>query len=119
MKELNKAKGAYGEDLACRELEKNGYVILERNYRYRNGEIDIIAEKDGIIIFVEVKFRTSTKNGMPCGAVDFKKQKKIINTALMYIQQKNLLDSSFRFDVIEVLALDTVKIRHIKNAFWE
>ena len=61
MKELNKAKGAYGEDLACRELEKNGYVILERNYRYRNGEIDIIAEKDGIIIFVEVKFRTSTK----------------------------------------------------------
>ena len=56
---------------------------------------------------------------MPCEAVDFKKQKKIINTALMYIQQKNLLDSSFRFDVIEVLALDTVKIRHIKNAFWE
>ena len=56
---------------------------------------------------------------MPCEAVDIKKQKKIINTALMYIQQNNLSDNSFRFDVIEILALDTVMIRHIKNAFWE
>ncbi len=119
MKELNKLKGTYGEDLACKELEKNGYVILKRNFRYRNGEIDIIAEKDGIIIFVEVKLRTSTEKGMPCEAVDIKKQKKIINTALMYIQQNNLSDNSFRFDVIEILALDTVMIRHIKNAFWE
>ena len=78
MKELNKLKGTYGEDLACKELEKNGYVILKRNFRYRNGEIDIIAEKDGIIIFVEVKLRTSTEKGMPCEAVDIKKQKKII-----------------------------------------
>ncbi len=119
MKELNKLKGNYGEGLACRELEKDGYVIIGRNYRYRSGEIDIIAEKDGIIVFVEVKLRTNTANGMPCEAVDLKKQKKIINTALMYIQQNNLSDNSFRFDVIEILALDNVMIRHIKNAFWE
>ena len=117
---MNKRRfGIIGEKIAQDYLRRNGYEIIKTNFYTRKGEIDIIASINNTIVFVEVKLRTSTKNGMPCEAVDLKKQKKIINTALMYIQQNNLLDSSFRFDVIEILALDTVMIRHIKNAFWE
>ena len=74
----NRKLGSKWEHAAADYLKKSGYEILETNFRCRIGEIDIIAEKDGIIIFVEVKLRTSTEKGMPCEAVDIKKQKKII-----------------------------------------
>ena len=118
MKELNKKKGNYGEDIAVKELIKKGYTVLERNYRLRDGEIDIIAQKDETIVFAEVKLRTSADNGMPCEAVDNRKQIKIINTAKSYIQTLEK-DYSFRFDVIEILISDRTYLRHIENAFWE
>jgi len=118
-KELNRKKGNTGEDIACRELIKKGYEIIERNYRNRGGEIDIIAKKDGITVFVEVKLRFSTKNGMPSEAVDEKKQTKIIETAKSFIAENDIVDMDFRFDVVEILVLDKIYIRHLENAFWE
>ncbi|MCI1958563.1 MAG: YraN family protein [Clostridia bacterium] len=118
-KDKNKAKGDFGERLAARELVKKGYEIVKRNYRKRDGEIDIIAKKDNLIVFVEVKLRLGTQNGMPSEAVDAKKQMKIIETAKNFISEKNISDFEFRFDVIEILVLEKIYIRHIENAFWE
>lgn len=118
-KVMNKAKGNFGENLASRELVRKGYEIINRNYRKRDGEIDIIAKKDNLTVFVEVKLRYGTSNGMPSEAVDAKKQMKIIETAKNYIAEKNITDSEFRFDVIEILVLEKIYIRHIENAFWE
>ncbi len=112
-------KGIYGENIAAKELVKNGYFILDKNYHSMYGEIDIVAKKDCTVVFVEVKLRKNIKNGMPCEAVDLRKQRKIIKTAQEYIQRRNLTDCDFRFDVIEILAADKIMIRHIKNAFWE
>lgn len=114
----NKERGMLGEKVAVNYLKKNNYNILEKNYKNKLGEIDIIAEKDDIIIFIEVKARTSNKFGFPYEAVDNRKRKKIINTALAYIKFKMLKEIQFRFDIIEVYLNKPFKIKHIKNAFW-
>lgn len=116
---ISKYKGDYGEKLSARELIKKGYIIKERNYHSRYGEIDIIAEKEDTVVFVEVKLRTDTKYGLPCEAVDLRKQKKITATAKYYIQKNNLDNKNFRFDVIEIIMKDKVFMRHIENAFGE
>ena len=110
--------GSFGEKAACRALQKDGYRILARNYRKKYGEIDIIAQKDALICFVEVKTRSGTDYGTPAEAVTQEKQRKIILTAQAYIAEHNL-DAAFSFDVIEVY-LTGKKIRfihHIKDAF--
>ncbi|OOB79306.1 MAG: YraN family protein [Epulopiscium sp. Nuni2H_MBin003] len=107
--------GSMYEVKAEEYLEKKGYIILENNFRNRTGEIDIIAKDNEYIVFVEVKFRTNTKYGLPREAVNRVKQKNIINVAKFYIERKKL-DSFFRFDVVEVFNND---IKHIINAFWE
>ena len=118
-KEENKQKGDIGEALAAKILLKKGYVILDRNYRLRTGEIDIIAKRSGYIVFVEVKYRQNTYKGSPAEAVDFRKQQKIISTAKCYIQRNNLYDADFRFDVIEIIGGEKPLYRHIENAFGE
>jgi putative endonuclease len=117
-KSKNREKGSFGEKLAAKELIKKGYEIVDFNFCRRGGEIDIIAKKDDIYVFVEVKLRKSLSSGAPCEAVDTVKQKRIIETAQKYIAEKNILDFSFRFDVIEILQLDKIYMRHIENAFW-
>lgn len=116
---LNKYKlGMQGQQEAESFLRRKGYQILEQNYRVRTGEIDLIAEHDSHIIFIEVKFRRGLNHGYPRESVGIAKQRKIIRTALYYISAKNLDDQSFRFDVIEVLAIDNaLQINHIENAF--
>ena len=123
MKSENKSVGDFGESSACTYLKHRGYKILERNYRNRGGEIDIIAEKGGYIAFVEVKTRNSEDFGAPSEAVNAAKQQKIANTAMVYIMQHRP-DNDFRFDVIEVMykksvfgGFKTVKVNHIENAF--
>ena len=113
--------GNIGEEIASKYLEKKGYKIRERNYRTFLGEIDIISEYKGVIIFVEVKTRTSNKYGYPEEAININKQKKIIKNAIYYLTKYNLWEINSRFDVISI-SIDnnkTVKrMKHIKNAFF-
>lgn len=119
-KSENRSKGSRGERATAKELYKKGYKILDMNYCRKGGEIDIVAEKDGIVVFVEVKARKSLAMGMPCEAVDIRKQKRIIETAKKYIDEKNLYGKDIRFDVTEILEKDgKLYMRHTENAFWE
>ncbi len=109
----NKKKGNFGEDLARVFLVKKGYKILEIQYLTPMGEIDIIAKDKDTIVFVEVKYRKSTKNGMPLESITKAKQQKIIKTAYYYIT-KNKIKGNMRFDAIGIL---NEEITHIENAF--
>ncbi|MCI8341732.1 MAG: YraN family protein [Firmicutes bacterium] len=109
-------KGDFGERLAAKFLEKNGFEILATNYRIRGSEVDIIAREGEYTVFVEVKLRKNRNYGEPCEAVDIKKQRKIISAANRYIQENNIYDSGIRFDVIEIVC-DSNVMRHVRNAF--
>ena len=114
----NQTKGAFGEELAVKQMLRMGYEILDRNYRIQGGEIDIIAKKDTYIVFTEVKYRAGRKKGQPCEAVDKRKQEHIIRTAQAYIAERGL-EGDFRFDVAEVLEEDgKTYFRYTENAFW-
>lgn len=110
--------GRRGEDAACAYLERHGYKVLERNYRCRWGEIDIIAAKGGSLVFVEVKTRHSLKFGTPGMAVTYAKQQKIRTSALHYLQQRQLACGALCFDVIEIVAEGgKARLRHLQNCF--
>lgn len=112
---MNKRRmGGQGENDARAFLVQKGAEILEMNYRRPTGEIDIIARHRGVLLFVEVKRRSSGRYGRPAEAVDRAKQAHILRTALLYLQERGLADAPMRFDVIEVLP---DAIRHIENAF--
>jgi len=102
-----------GERTAAKYLKKQGYKLLAQNYKAKMGEIDIIAKDGGILVFAEVKQRASDDFGAPREAVTKEKQRKIKNTAQLYIL-KNKYTGNVRFDVVEVLDKE---ITHIKNAF--
>ncbi len=118
---MNKSKelGIIGEDIACHYLIKKGYHILQRNMKNRIGEIDVVAQKDDLIIFVEVKTRQSLDYGLPLEAINAKKQHKIRNTAISYLKYKGLLDKvNVRFDCISIISqYDSYKIDHLENIF--
>lgn len=112
----NKEKGELGEYIAKNYLLSKGANILEMNYKIKTGEIDIIIRLNKEIVFVEVKSRTNLKYGYPSEAVNYKKIKKITDTAKYYILKNNLYNSPIRFDIVEVYLKDK-KINHIVNAF--
>lgn len=111
--------GNIGEEAATDYLRNKGYFILERKYRRKIGEIDIIAKDKETLVFVEVKSRSNTRYGFPGEAVHYHKQQKIIHTALCYLKQMSQDDINCRFDVMEVFLTDlnVVKCNHIINAF--
>jgi putative endonuclease len=110
-----KINGREAEALAARFLSEEGMVILEKNYRCRQGEIDLVGSEDGYLVFVEVKARSSCVCGYPGEAVTHQKQMRICRTAQFYCCQKKIsADWPIRFDVVELFPN---KIRHIKNAF--
>jgi putative endonuclease len=110
--------GEKGESIAERHLKKKGYKILERNYRTKLGEIDIIAKENKTIVFVEVKTRRSWQFGSPKGAVTPAKQRKISMVALQYLKTIDRSNTKARFDVVAITATrDTPQIEIIKNAF--
>lgn len=114
----NIAIGDKGEQSAAMYLTKHGYTIIATKYRTKTGEIDIIAKDKECLVFVEVKTRRSTLYGLPAEAVNFRKQQKIINTALCFLKQRGITDSACRFDILEVyLVKDTIQCNHIINAF--
>ena len=115
-KSQNKVVGNYGENLAAEYLRDIGYRIVSRNYNTQVGEIDIIALDKDYLVFIEVKSRNSTKYGYPHEAVDYIKKGRIIDTALYYIAQNNIVNRQIRFDIVEVF-LSSEKIKLYKNAF--
>lgn len=115
----NKAFGAFGESLATDYLKENGYRVLERNFSCKTGEIDIIAVQGETVAFIEVKTRSSVRFGLPSEAVSAAKQRRIVKTALYYLQKNRLLDYMCRFDVIEIISdeEDSSRINLIQDAF--
>jgi len=110
--------GKEGEKIAAAFLKKNGYRISNINFRCVLGEIDIIARDKGELVFIEVKTRKSGELGYPEQAVGIKKQKKMSQLALWYLQEKNITDASARFDVVAITMLPFGnEIKLIKNAF--
>lgn len=121
---MGKNIGLFGENEAVEFLEEKGLKILKRNYHSKYGEIDIIAKDDKYIIFCEVKTRNDSAFSKPAEAVDEEKQKKILKTAVDYLQINKELNLQPRFDVIEIIyevakkGEKTKLINHIENAFW-
>jgi len=120
LRKNNRLTGLTGEKAAVEYLENVGYEILETNYRYgRLGEIDIIARENEYLCFVEVKTRNNLLFGLPSEAVDWKKQNKIRQMALLYTKMHKLENGKIRFDVVEVLLDKAGKptVNLIRNAF--
>lgn len=113
--------GALGEEIACTHLDKGGYRILERNFRCKGGEVDIVARAphDGCLVFVEVKTRRDLSYGLPQLAVTPFKQRQISKAALTWLSKNKLHDRTARFDVIAILLRGDGRhsLEHIVNAF--
>ncbi len=114
---LGKLLGRSGEDRAAKHLAKLGYRVLERNYRTKQGEIDLIALDGDTVVFVEVKTRTSDAYGAPELAVDQRKQGRMVKAALGYLRQKKLHQMACRFDVVAISGEDDPQVDVIRNAF--
>ena len=111
--------GARGEELATAYLRDQRYTILERNFRCKGGEVDIVARDGKTLVFVEVKTRRSDAYGVPQLAVTPFKQRQISKAALTWLAKQRLTDSPARFDVIAIVLHDPGKpvIEQIRNAF--
>ena len=111
--------GDKGESFAAWLYEKSGYTVVKRNYHSRYGEIDLIAESDTELCFVEVKTRNYSSMGNPAEAVDYRKQKKLTLTAMKYLSEVESFKQP-RFDVLEVWQEEgrIVKYNLIENAFY-
>ena len=116
----SRQKGGWGEERAARYLRLRAYRILDKNYRCRLGEIDLIARRGGFLVFVEVKLRRTDRSGEAREFVGRSKQERILATAQLWLQEHET-SLQPRFDVIEIYAPDgpegRVKINHIENAF--
>lgn len=117
----SREKGNWGEDKAASYMKRHGYKIVARNCRYRQGEIDIVAEKNELIVFVEVKTRKNSDYAEAREFVTSAKQQRVIAAAQLWMQQ-NDCEKQPRFDVIEVYSLYgekglNIKINHLENAF--
>jgi len=96
------ALGRIGEDLACGELEKRGYVVLERRYRRRGGEIDVIARDGETMVFVEVKAREGKDFGDAAESVTPRKRRRMTHVALDYLARQHIKECPCRFDVVSI-----------------
>ena len=111
--------GRSGEQVARRHLEDSGFQFLAANYRHGRGEIDLVLRDGEVLVFVEVKSRSSEDWGRPAAAVDRDKQRILSDTALGYLAQLGHPRVPFRFDIVEVLfeGDDVREIRHLPEAF--
>lgn len=111
---MNKRKtGAAYEEKAAAYLKEKGYCILEKNYRCHLGEIDLIAEENGYLVFIEVKYRRTSRLGTGEEAVDGRKQRRIVSAAKWYLMEHRV-QWRCRFDVV---AMNGTEITVIQNAF--
>lgn len=119
MSETRQQLGQFGEQLAASFLQKQGYTILDRNFRCRSGELDIIAKDEEYLVVVEVKTRRNTEYGEPAAAVDFRKQRQICRATWHYLHKYACYDCDIRFDIVAIQVADdnSAAIDHIINAF--
>lgn len=112
---INKRKtGSRYEEQAAAFLEKQGLLVIEKNFRCKSGEIDLIARDGRYLVFVEVKYRSSGSNGYAAAAVDWHKQKRISRAASFFLIRYGYQEPPCRFDVV---AIDGQQIQWIRNAF--
>ena len=109
-----RAHGRFGEDRAAAWYEANGYAVLARNWRTREGELDLVVRKDGVVVFCEVKARASNAFGSPAEAVTRAKQRQVRHMAVAFMAEQSLRAAELRFDVATVLA---GKVEIIQSAF--
>ena len=111
--------GKAGEELAASWMAARGYRILQRNWRYRRSEIDLIAEKEGVLVFVEVKTRRSADFGMPESFVTSRKARFMAEAASVFMEE-NGHEGELRFDVIAVLMVKgaAAQVSHFEDAFF-
>jgi putative endonuclease len=110
--------GKRGEDLACEELQKRGYVIVDRRFRTRCGELDIVARDGGVLVFIEVKARSGSAFGTPFESITWKKRQRLSQMASSYLFVKRLAGTACRFDVVSILEQrGTTTIELLKGAF--
>ncbi|SMC71164.1 YraN family protein [Pedobacter nyackensis] len=111
--------GTWGEKIAVAYLESCGYRILNTNWRCARAEVDVIADQEGTIIFVEVKTRSSVDYGHPEDFVSYKKEKQLEFASSAYIEMRQH-QGEIRFDIIAIVFenKDIYQINHIKDAFW-
>lgn len=108
--------GNIGEIASCKYLEDLGYLIIEKNFSCKQGEIDIIAKDKDEYVFIEVKTRSNICYGKPREAVDREKKKHILKSTKMYLHIHNIDNAFVRFDVIEIyLSNNKCKLVHLKN----
>ena len=114
----NRLSGTWGEELALRYLRRRGYTLVERNYRTRYGELDLIVRHHNTLVFVEVKTRRGVGFGDPLEAVTPRKQATIRALAERYLSEREPDLDEVRFDVVGILAGDGApRVTHIENAF--
>ena len=112
--------GNAGEEKACDFLKENSYSIIERNFRTRSGEIDIIAKKDDVLVFAEVKALPSGNAETLSHELDLRKQRKIIKTANFFLlNHREYNNSKIRFDVLVIDMPNLPSVYHIQDAFTE
>ena len=113
--------GRVGEEEAVKFIRKQGYRILQTNFKTKTGEIDIIAEDKKVVAFIEVKTRTTGEYGSPLEAVNHHKQKKIVQVANQFLVQYRVENRECRFDIVAILAPTedpvTWELELIKDAF--
>ena len=122
MPDTRRALGQLGEDMAARHLQRLGYVILERNYRCRQGEVDIIARDGERLAFVEVRARRGTAFGTPKESVTARKQARLATVARNYLQEHNCSDVDWGIDVVALQFTPRGVLQHIeviRNAVME
>ncbi|MCK4950494.1 MAG: YraN family protein [Gammaproteobacteria bacterium] len=111
-------KGQQAEQLACEYLEKEGLHLVQKNYRCPMGEIDLIMKDNGMLVFVEVRYRKNTKYGSGAETVTGRKQQKLLSTAMHYLQRHAKSTQTCRFDVVSMTnETNTDKIQWLQDAF--
>lgn len=120
MGKISKEIGDEGEEFAYEYLSGKGYAIIERNYRSRQGEVNIIARDGEFLVFVEVKNYSYRSYGSPLGAVRKNKKQSLIHAAETYLYKNRIRDTYCRFDVLTIFNRfdGTSTIDHYKNAFY-
>ncbi|HEX2894826.1 MAG TPA: YraN family protein [Marmoricola sp.] len=113
----NGALGAYGERVAARHLVESGLVLLDRNWRCEAGEIDLVLRDGDVLVFCEVKTRTSTAYGHPLEAVDDAKTERLVRLAARWIEEHSVAAPDVRFDVVAVLTSlrGAAQVEHVRG----
>ena len=111
--------GRRGEDMALAYLSELGYQLRARNYRFRGGELDLVMFDGPVLVFVEVRSRTSLQHGTPLETIDFKKRRQIEKTAGLFLAREKIDPATpCRFDAVAIEFCDaTPRVLHVKNAF--